>query len=165
VPARLSVAFLFEADMKHQYWTEAEVEYLKLNASSMTNEAIAKHLGRSKSSVSHKIHRLDQPVTVAITPEQHKLKAREDKLNTSYGISLREYDELWEKQKGVCAICERPETTKQHGRMARLAVDHDHKTGKVRGLLCRKCNNMLGCSGDRVDILLKGAAYLEGMRK
>jgi hypothetical protein len=56
-----------------------------------------------------------------------------------FGITQAQYDEMLIQQEGVCAICRRP----QSGRN-RLAVDHDHNTGKVRGLLCSMCNAALG---------------------
>jgi hypothetical protein len=56
----------------------------------------------------------------------------------SYGITLSKYDEMFEAQGGLCAICREPEEGK------RLAVDHDHATNRVRGLLCFRCNTTLG---------------------
>lgn len=59
-------------------------------------------------------------------------------LKCRYNITLDQYDEIFEQQNGVCAICGEPEIKK------RLSVDHDHKTGKIRGLLCQRCNFNLG---------------------
>jgi hypothetical protein len=62
-----------------------------------------------------------------------------------YGLTIKEYDRMLEEQKGVCAICGQPETfVTKHGKPCRLAVDHDHTTGKVRALLCGVCNKRLG---------------------
>ena len=55
-----------------------------------------------------------------------------------YGLTPEEYQEMWDKQKGLCRICHRLAKTK------RLGVDHNHKTHRVRGLLCVKCNGALG---------------------
>ena len=77
-------------------------------------------------------------------------------LRLSYGMSLDDYYTLLKEQKGVCAICKRPN---RNG--ARLCVDHDHRTGVVRGLLCTQCNAILGYIDDS-PIILKGAIkYLE----
>lgn len=56
-----------------------------------------------------------------------------------YGLTIDEYDALFEAQGGLCAICGEPDVT---GR--RVAVDHDHVTGRVRGLLCGRCNMFVG---------------------
>ena len=62
-----------------------------------------------------------------------------------YGITLDQCKAILKAQHGVCAICNRPESKKRRdGSVFDLAIDHDHKTGKVRGLLCARCNSMLG---------------------
>lgn len=75
----------------------------------------------------------------------------------TYGITAEEYDKLYKAQGGKCAICRRAT-----GKARRLAVDHDHKTGKVRGLLCKPCNRYgLGMfARDNPEILERAAAYL-----
>jgi hypothetical protein len=78
-------------------------------------------------------------------------------LKNKYGITLADYDEMFEAQGGVCAICGKPQQS-HNGR--RLDVDHDHKTGKVRGLLCNKCNTVIGLIYEDHDILLKAATYI-----
>lgn len=80
-----------------------------------------------------------------------------------YGISLEDYNSLFTKQHGVCAICLCPETRVdiRTGRIMALSVDHCHTTGKVRGLLCFKCNGILGWAKDNPVILNRAAAYLE----
>lgn len=72
-----------------------------------------------------------------------------------YGISLERYNEILAQQGGVCAICKETCPT---GRA--LAVDHSHSTGEVRGLLCTKCNPMLGFARDDVAVLEAAIAYL-----
>lgn len=75
---------------------------------------------------------------------------------TKFGISPDDYFAILKAQGGGCAICATRPRTK------RLAVDHNHQTGEVRGLLCTLCNHrVLGGAKERVDILLKAAAYLE----
>ena len=77
-----------------------------------------------------------------------------------YGITPQEYDQRLAAQEGVCAICGKYETAKQNGHIRALAVDHDHKTGKVRGLLCHRCNHGLGCFRDNLYNLIKAIHYL-----
>ena len=72
-----------------------------------------------------------------------------------YGITLDTYDAMLKEQNYVCKICKEPCPT---GR--KLAVDHDHTTGQVRGLLCLGCNVGLGHFNDDVNSILEAATYL-----
>jgi len=87
------------------------------------------------------------------------------RLLRKYGITQGDYNSILKAQGGVCAICSRPETSKFHGKVRALAVDHDHDTGKVRGLLCWACNGSIGKFGDDPQMLDKAAAYLREHRK
>ena len=71
--------------------------------------------------------------------------------------------EMHEQQKGLCAICQRENTQKSRkkGEICRLAIDHCHETGKVRGLLCGACNKGLGHFEDDIELLLTAIIYLE----
>jgi len=82
---------------------------------------------------------------------QHALR-----IQKVYGITIEAYNLLLEWQGGVCYICRKP------SRVRRLAVDHDHKTGKVRGLLCRRCNReILGYfANDQIDVFQRAIDYL-----
>ena len=73
-----------------------------------------------------------------------------------YNLSLEDYNNLLEKQNYVCAICKNKCST---GRS--LAIDHDHNTGKVRGLLCGRCNRGLGLFEDEINILESALNYLK----
>lgn len=84
-------------------------------------------------------------------------KSKNSYLRKNYGITLEDYNRMHEEQKGVCKICERPEPTKYYN----LAVDHCHKTGKIRGLLCSPCNRALGFLQESSEIVLKAHQYLE----
>lgn len=80
-----------------------------------------------------------------------------------YGITLDDYNKLLQKQHGVCAICHLPEVAidNRTKEIRNLSVDHCHTTGKVRGLLCTNCNNMLGRSKDNLVILANAIEYLK----
>jgi len=83
---------------------------------------------------------------------------RERNLRKNYNMSPEEYVELLEKQNGVCAICKTDESG--HNMTEHLLVDHDHITGKVRGLLCCNCNWLLGkAKADEGNKLLLGALF------
>jgi hypothetical protein len=72
-----------------------------------------------------------------------------------YGISVEQYDEMFETQGGVCARCGNPPQE-----IKKLAVDHCHKTGRVRGLLCGPCNTYLGRLEANLDQLQRDLNYL-----
>ena len=86
---------------------------------------------------------------------------KNDQLNRRYGISLHEYKEILKSQKGVCAICGKNDGRMKNSTVYPLSVDHDHKTGKVRGLLCNSCNSGLGYFQDSLNFLNKAIIYLE----
>lgn len=75
----------------------------------------------------------------------------------AYGISEQEFNELAEKQQYKCAIC----TTNAPGGKGNWHVDHDHSNGKIRGLLCHKCNTGIGLLNDDPELLRKAILYLE----
>jgi hypothetical protein len=84
----------------------------------------------------------------------HAAYQRVHKLRNIFGITPEEYDEMFEAQGGVCAICGRPPAK------TRLSVDHDHKSGQVRGLVCWICNRALGMVTDDPERLRRMIAYL-----
>lgn len=71
---------------------------------------------------------------------KNPLKCREKELKKLYGIDLKDYNKMYQEQNGCCAICGIPQSELNHT----LHVDHNHKTNKVRGLLCGNCNTKLG---------------------
>ena len=78
-----------------------------------------------------------------------------------YGIDQNRYDEILSSQNSVCAICLKPESKKhQNGNVTNLSIDHDHETGKVRGLLCSKCNFAIGHLDDSPYLCERAMKYL-----
>lgn len=77
-----------------------------------------------------------------------------------FNISVKQYDELLLKQSGGCAICGVIASFLENGRSKRLAVDHCHTTGQVRGLLCENCNRGLGLFKDEPERLKAAIVYL-----
>jgi hypothetical protein len=77
---------------------------------------------------------------------EHPEKIRDAKLKAMYGISLETYNQMLEAQHGVCLICgeDNNRVNYKTGKPENFAVDHDHATGKVRGLLCHRCNIAVG---------------------
>ncbi len=91
---------------------------------------------------------------------ENRDKVRDLKLRIHYGIDLQDYGRMLESQNGVCAVCARPETQKQKGRVRALSVDHCHRTGKIRGLLCAGCNSGIGYFRDDPKIIASAIEYL-----
>ncbi len=87
--------------------------------------------------------------------EKTKLLNLKNWLKVNYNLTLSEYEELVKLQNGVCAIC-----GKENNLGNKLFVDHCHKTNKVRGLLCQKCNSGVGYLNDDIHLLAKAIEYL-----
>lgn len=80
-----------------------------------------------------------------------------NRMRQQFGITLADYEQMRIDQADLCKLCGRHERTRQR----RLAVDHCHVTGKIRGLLCHHCNTGLGNFMDDVSLLRKAITYLE----
>lgn len=87
---------------------------------------------------------------------KNPLAQREAELKKLYGITLQDYIEMYNDQDGVCYICKEECKTKKS-----LSVDHNHKTGRVRGLLCNRCNRAIGMFMDSPSLLRRAADYLD----
>lgn len=96
-----------------------------------------------------------------LNPEKEYERTRRRHYKSKYGITLEQYNEMFEKQKGLCAICDKPQKRYSTSGNKRLAVDHCHTTGKVRALLCTECNVGIGYAQDNPDILKSMILYLE----
>lgn len=82
-------------------------------------------------------------------------------LQRHYGITLAQYEQMFQAQAGVCAICGKPETLEIRGKRVRLSVDHCHDTDRVRALLCSKHNRGLGLFNHSQELLVKAIKYLQ----
>jgi hypothetical protein len=82
-------------------------------------------------------------------------KVKFTKIKQVYGLSEEEYNELLRQQNGNCALCQQ---------FAKLTIDHCHKTGRIRGLLCMKCNVSLGGLGDDICGLERAIIYLKNVK-
>lgn len=85
---------------------------------------------------------------------------RRKSLLKSYGLTPESYDIMFKEQLGLCKICKNP--SPKRWRSEKLFVDHDHKSGKVRGLLCHDCNYGLGGFKDNVELLKNAIKYIKG---
>jgi hypothetical protein len=96
----------------------------------------------------------------AIFRARHPGIHREYNLHRYQGMTIDAFNAMLAEQGGVCAICGQPETATRNGKVRWLCVDHDHKTGDVRGLLCVGCNTAIGYAQDDPTRLEAAAAYL-----
>lgn len=87
----------------------------------------------------------------------HRDMARAQKLKTAYGISSEDFSIWLTAQDHRCRICK----TDKPGGAGQFHVDHCHDTQKLRGLLCARCNTLLGYAKDNPNVLRAAAAYLE----
>lgn len=95
-----------------------------------------------------------------IFPGCSKASPVEQHLFYAYGLRLHQYDEMLQRQAGACGICrELPASGKK------LFVDHDHSTGRIRGLLCDLCNRGIGMLKEREEVFLSAISYLKKWRE
>lgn len=88
-------------------------------------------------------------------------KALEENLRLRFKLTVEQRQQMENSQNGVCAICSKPETAvDSQGRTKRLAIDHDHHTGRIRGLLCSKCNLGIGHLNDDSTLINNSWIYL-----
>lgn len=100
-----------------------------------------------------------------LTPQQRWYRKNVEKVAAykafqRYGVTEEQLRKMEQEQKGLCAICHQPPPVKK----PTLHIDHDHKTGKARRLLCTRCNLMIGMALENPEILRAGAEYLEAHR-
>lgn len=91
-------------------------------------------------------------------PEKMRAFYRKRELWRKYGISILDYDNILLSQGGKCALCG---SDNPKGYFGRFHVDHDHKTNKIRGLICGNCNLIIGHAGDDIRLLRLAIRYLE----
>jgi len=125
---------------------------LKLNKSKKLNE---------KSKIYRKENRLRLREEKRLDRISHPEKYARHDLKRYYGLDIDKYNELFDEQKGLCAICGKPESTVKNNKVIKLAVDHCHETMKIRGLLCHNCNHGLGSFKDSSGNLENAIEYLE----
>ena len=86
--------------------------------------------------------------------KDHKDEARADHLKRNYGLTPEQYNKMFIGQEGKCATCKSEVNYRLH-------VDHNHETGKIRGLLCKSCNLLLGRINDDESVLLSMIEYIK----
>lgn len=92
--------------------------------------------------------------------ERNRERLQATQLVRYYDLTQDRYDAMFVAQGGLCAICQEPERAVLRGVVKRLCVDHDHETGRVRALLCARCNRAVGMMQDDPELLSLAAGYL-----
>jgi hypothetical protein len=105
-----------------------------------------------------KRRRITDPVLLEESRQKRNRNQYIRYLKDKYGMTMEQYEEMASLQGWKCAICGRNKDTRLH-------VDHCHKTGKVRRLLCNSCNNALGLLQDDPEIILRAAEYVKEWRE
>ena len=113
--------------------------------------------------LAHPNYERDRAANVPGVLERRVVNARKTQL-AKYGLTLEDYDEMFAAQNGLCAVCGKPPNGNGPSK-DNLAVDHDHETGEVRGLVCDRCNLGLGHFFDDPDLLIAAAVYLVSHEK
>jgi len=150
----------YNAEKKKIYYLKNKEEIRKKSKSYPSNSK------ENKSKYNKEYRKLNKDTLKIKDKEKHQKRKnaiREQRLQKSFGMSLKDYEEMYFNQNGLCKICNKPETAKQSNTdgVRMLAVDHCHITNKVRGLLCTNCNIILGHAKDNIEILKNAIEYLK----
>jgi len=94
-------------------------------------------------------------------PQSRKETAKWAAIKWKFGLSKNDWLEILSAQRGLCLVCEVPLTTEAPRKETSACLDHDHRTNKVRGLLCARCNQGIGLLQDSSAIVLRAAEYLK----
>jgi len=117
---------------------------------------------RKKSRDFYYSHKLEQDLKCKQYDLEHLEERRDRTLDVLYGITQLDYERIYSMQGGKCAICGKEETARacKSSRPKRLSVDHNHKTGEIRGLLCNRCNTAIGHLQENPVTLINAANYI-----
>lgn len=125
------------------------------------------HNRSEKRRISSVLYRKNHPEKIKESQKRYAttIKGQQQRKNnglkSKHNITLEQYNKMFAAQNGVCAICHRPETAKNRFGVRQLSVDHNHNTDKIRGLLCDRCNRMIGFARENITTLLNAGIYLE----
>jgi Recombination endonuclease VII len=142
------------ASRRASYWRHRDENCARMRAARLLNPEKA----REQSRAYYRKHHVARRAAIQKKYRENPDLAWASKLKR-YGLDVVLYEKLLNDQGGVCAVCRTNKTA--HAGSKRLAVDHDHLTGKVRGLLCGRCNKTIGMLRDDPVLIRALAYYLE----
>jgi hypothetical protein len=157
------------AEQKHQAYVRRkarDLEAFRLRAATTMRRLYAKDPAKFRAT-SRRAYAADPERYIAYQKayaERNPELMKDKHYRRYYGIGLDDYNAMFEAQDGLCAICGLPETARIKGRLKALSVDHDHKTGAVRQLLCHRCNRAIGWFGEDPILIDAAAAYVRRHR-
>lgn len=126
-------------------------------------------LKRKRSKPAHRKHvseyRKEQRRKGTKAYEREKQANRVRRLRVTYGLTAADHEALVIAHGNRCAICRQVETRTKNSRIKSIAIDHDHATGLVRGLLCHMCNTGIGCFKDSPELLKAALRYIHGEQR
>lgn len=136
-----------KAKFRYEKHKDKQKEYREKNKE---KRRLTTKLWQEKNKEAAKLYRKDYA-------EKNKAKivrsAKNNRLKREYGITLEDYEQMYQTQQGKCSICSKEEKI--------LNIDHCHSTGKIRELLCNQCNHGIGNFKDNTELLNKAIGYLE----
>lgn len=97
---------------------------------------------------------------LAYAQKHNRAKSVISRVTSEFGVTAEELEDMTLEQNNTCAICGKPESRMRNGVPLRLCIDHNHRTGVVRGLLCSRCNVAIGMMDDDPDLFLAAAQYI-----
>ncbi len=139
-----------------KYYSENKERFAEQNKQ---RHALNREVNNARSRKYHAEHRDQAKARYQENREEILQKDWERGIQRKYSITPKDYFTMLESQNGCCAICS---TDTPWGRSDRFAIDHDHASGEVRGLLCHACNTGLGNFKDSINSFRKAIAYLGG---
>lgn len=146
-------------DDRRSYKKAYDAAHREKNAAYMkAYNATHKEESRAWHKAHYATHREEALAYMRTYSATHRLEQRDRVLRSKYGISLEDYGRTLADQGDRCKIC----GTDKPGWGKTFFVDHDHKTGRVRGLLCDACNKLIGFSREDRTILASADLYLRG---
>ncbi len=151
----------------HGFLTKDDVSYVQITKNRHKNPYDAIYVKCKKCHVEN-VRNYQRKNPTKILEWEEKRKNSEHRKKTirvrnlkKFGLTLEKYEEKLLNQNGLCAICKQPETAIRNNKLKNLAVDHCHKKNQIRGLLCGKCNPLIGYANDDINILYNAIEYLQ----